>query len=208
MAVIHVKHPMIEHKISILRDKNTSCSLFRQLVSEIGTLMAYEATRDLKLVDVEIETPVSKTTCKMLAGKKMVIVPILRAGLGMVDGIHSVVPNARIGHIGMERDPKTLEITEYLCKLPSSIAERHVLLVDPMLATGNTAIAAIDSLKAKGCTDIKLICLVGCPEGIEKLTSVHPDVDIVLAAIDERLNEKSYIVPGLGDAGDRIFGTK
>ena len=201
-------HPLILHKLSILRDKGTSVKEFRELVSEIAMLMCYEATRDLPLEDVEIETPVAKATVKRIAGKKLAIVPILRAGLGMVDGMVSMMPNVKVGHIGLFRDPETLEPVKYYFKMPPDIEERDVIVVDPMLATGGSASAAIQFLKDDGVKHIKLMCIIGCPEGIARMQADHPDVDIYVAACDERLNEHAYIVPGLGDAGDRIFGTK
>ena len=201
-------HPLIQHKLSILRDKNTSVKEFRELVSEIAMLMCYEATRDLPLVDVEVETPVAVAHCKRIAGKKLAIVPILRAGLGMVDGMVSMIPNVKVGHIGLFRDPDTLEPVKYYFKMPPDITERDVIVVDPMLATGGSASAAISFLKEAGVTHIKLMDVIGAPEGVAKIQADHPDVDIFVAALDERLNDHGYIVPGLGDAGDRIFGTK
>ncbi len=201
-------HPLIQHKLSILRDKKTSVKEFRELVSEIAMLMCYEATRDLPLEDVEVETPVAKATVKRIAGKKLAIVPILRAGLGMVDGMVSMMPNVKVGHIGLFRDPETLEPVKYYFKMPPDIEERDVIVVDPMLATGGSASAAIKFLKDDGVKHIKLMCIIGAPEGVERMQADHPDVDIFVAALDERLNEHGYIVPGLGDAGDRIFGTK
>ena len=201
-------HPLIQHKLSILRDKHTASKEFRTLVGEIAMLMCYEATRDLPLKDVEIETPVSGMTTKALAGKKLAFVPILRAGLGMVDGVLTLVPSARVGHIGLYRDPETLQPVEYYCKLPDDIGNRQVFVVDPMLATGGSAIAAIDFLKQHGCKNIIMMNIIGAPEGVEAVTKAHPDVDVYLAALDERLNATAYIVPGLGDAGDRIYGTK
>ena len=201
-------HPLIQHKLSILRETETSVKEFRELVSEIAMLMCYEATRDLPLMDVEIETPVSKATVKRLAGKKLAVIPILRAGLGMVDGMLRMIPSAKVGHIGLYRDPQTLEPVEYYCKLPPDIAERDVIIVDPMLATGGSASAAATLMKRHGCRHIKLMCIIAAPEGVRTLQEEHPDVDIYAAAQDERLNEHGYIVPGLGDAGDRIFGTK
>ena len=201
-------HPLILHKLSILRDKGTSVKEFRELVSEIAMLMCYEATRDLPLEDVEIETPVAKATVKRIAGKKLAIVPILRAGLGMVDGMVSVMPNVRVGHVGLFRDPETLEPVKYYFKMPPDIDERDVIVVDPMLATGGSASAAIQFLKDDGVKHIKLMCIIGAPEGVERMQKDHPDVDIYVAALDDHLNEHGYIVPGLGDAGDRIFGTK
>ncbi|MCI6185107.1 MAG: uracil phosphoribosyltransferase [Clostridiales bacterium] len=201
-------HPLILHKLSILRDKGTSVKEFRELVSEIAMLMCYEATRDLPLEDVEIETPVAKATVKRIAGKKLAIVPILRAGLGMVDGMVSMMPNVKVGHIGLFRDPETLEPVKYYFKMPPDIEERDVIVVDPMLATGGSASAAIQFLKDDGVKHIKLMCIIGAPEGVERMQKDHPDVDIYVAALDDHLNEHGYIVPGLGDAGDRIFGTK
>ena len=209
MSVLHVyDHPLIQHKLSIIRDKNTSVKEFREIVSEIAGLMCYEATRDLPLEEVEIETPVDKATVKRLAGKKLAIIPILRAGLGMVDGIVAMIPSAKVGHIGLYRDPETLEPVEYYCKLPADISERDVYVVDPMFATGGSASAACTFLKEHGCRHIKLMCIIGAPEAWEKMQKDHPDVDVYVAAMDERLNDHGYIVPGLGDAGDRIFGTK
>ena len=201
-------HPLILHKLSILRDKGTSVKEFRELVSEIAMLMCYEATRDLPLEDVEIETPVAKATVKRIAGKKLAIVPILRAGLGMVDGMVSMMPNVKVGHIGLFRDPETLEPVKYYFKMPPDIDERDVIVVDPMLATGGSASAAIQFLKDDGVKHIKLMCIIGAPEGVERMQKDHPDVHIYVAALDDHLNEHGYIVPGLGDAGDRIFGTK
>ena len=201
-------HPLIQHKLSIMRDKNTSVKEFRELVSEIAMLMCYEATRDLPLEPVEIETPVAKATVNRIAGKKLAIVPILRAGLGMVDGMVSMMPNVKVGHIGLFRDPETLEPVKYYYKMPPDIEERDVIVVDPMLATGGSASAAISFLKADGVKHIKLMSIIGAPEGVARMQKDHPDVDIFVAALDERLNDHGYIVPGLGDAGDRIFGTK
>ena len=205
-----VEHPLIQHKLSILRRKEASTKEFRELVDEIGMLMAYEVSRDLPLEDVEIETPVQKTTVKQIAGKKLAIVPILRAGIGMVDGILKLIPAARVGHIGMYRDEETLKPVEYLVKLPADIADRQICLVDPMLATGGSAILAVDSLKKRNAKaeNIKFVCLVAAPEGVKALQKAHPDIEIYTAALDEKLNEHGYIVPGLGDAGDRLFGTK
>ena len=200
-------HPLIQHKTTILRKKETTNKEFRELVEEITMLMCYEALRDLPLEDVEIETPITKTTQKMIAGKDMAVVPILRAGLGMVEGFLSLVPNAKVGHIGMYRDEKTMQPHEYYCKLPPDIDKRLVVVVDPMLATGGSAIDAIGQIKSYGATQIKFLCLIAAPEGIEALTKAHPDVEVYCANVDERLNERCYIVPGLGDAGDRIFGT-
>ena len=209
MATVHVfDHPLIQHKLAILRDKNTGTKEFRALINEISGLMCYEATRDLPTEEVLVETPITTAKCRMLAGKKMAIVPILRAGLGMVDAMVDLIPSAKIGHIGLYRDPETHEPVEYYCKLPEDIENRYVFLVDPMLATGGSAVAAIDFLKARGCKQIIMMNIIGCPEGIKAVTEAHPDVDIYMAACDEKLNEHAYIVPGLGDAGDRIFGTK
>ncbi len=201
-------HPLIQHKLAILRSKETSVKEFRELVGEIAGLMCYEATRNLPVKEVKVETPITTATCRMLAGKKMAIVPILRAGLGMVDSMVSLIPSAKIGHIGLYRDPETHKPVEYYCKLPDDIGNRQVFVVDPMLATGGSAIAAIDFLKQHGCKNIIMMNIIGAPEGVEAVTKAHPDVDVYLAALDERLNENAYIVPGLGDAGDRIFGTK
>ncbi len=201
-------HPLIQHKLTIMRKTSTSSSEFRALVSEIATLMCYEATRDLPLKEIEIETPICKTTKNILAGKKLAFVPILRAGLGMVDGVLSLVPSARVGHIGLYRDPETLQPVEYYCKLPADIEEREVIVLDPMLATGGSAIDAISQIKQRNPKSIKFMGIIGAPEGLEALCKAHPDVDIYLAALDEKLNDHGYIVPGLGDAGDRIFGTK
>ncbi|MEG0267930.1 MAG: uracil phosphoribosyltransferase [Carnobacterium sp.] len=208
MGKFHViDHPLIQHKVTILRDKNTGTKDFREAVNEIARLMAYEVSRDMPLQDVEIETPLVKTTQKKLAGKKVAIIPILRAGLGMVDGILDLIPAAKVGHVGMYRDHETLEAVEYFIKLPSDIKDRQLLVVDPMLATGVSAITAIDALKKRGASSIKFVCLVAAPEGVKALTEAHPDVDIYTAALDEKLDENSYILPGLGDAGDRLFGT-
>ena len=201
-------HPLIQHKLSILRDKNTSVKEFREIISEIASLMCFEATRNLPLEEVEIETPVATAKVKRLAGKKLAIVPILRAGLGMVDGITKLVPNAKVGHIGIYRDPATLEPVEYYCKLPKDIEERDVFVLDPMLATGGSAAAAISFIKQRGGRTIRLLNIIGAPEGVKKVREAHPDVDIYVAAMDSHLNDHGYIVPGLGDAGDRIFGTK
>ena len=206
--VIVTDHPLIQHKLTLMRDKNTGSKDFRQLLTEITMLMGYEITRNLPLEDAEIETPVVNATCKVLQGKKLGIVPILRAGLGMVDGLVNLIPAAKIGHVGLYRDPETLQPVEYYCKLPQDIHEREMLIVDPMLATGGSAVAAIDVLKKKGATNIKLVNLVAAPEGIEEVKKYHPDVDIYVASIDEKLNDHGYIVPELGDAGDRLFGTK
>lgn len=206
--VFEMNHPLIQHKLSLIRDKNTGSKEFRELVKEISMLMAFEVTRDLSLEDVEIETPICKTTTKVLSGRKLGIIPILRAGLGMVDGFLNLLPAAKVGHIGLYRDPETLEPVEYYCKLPTDINERDLIVVDPMLATGGSASAAIKFLKDRGATSIKLVCLIGCPEGIAAVQKAHPDVNIYIAKIDEKLNDHAYIVPGLGDAGDRLFGTK
>ncbi len=208
MSTLHiVDHPLITHKLSIMRNKKTGSKDFRELLNEIAMLMGYEITRDLPLEDVIIETPITKTKAAMVAGKKLAVVPILRAGVGMVDGILSLVPVAKVGHIGLYRDPETHEPVEYYCKLPADIQDRIVILVDPMLATGGSASDALDILKKRGCKNIKFMCLVAAPEGVKKVQDNHPDVDIFTAALDECLNDKAYIVPGLGDAGDRIFGT-
>ena len=206
--VVIMDHPLIQHKIGIIRDKRTGTMAFRKLVSEIATLICYEATRELQLTDVEIDTPVAHTTVKQLKGKKLAVVPILRAGLGMVDGMLTLLPAAKVGHIGLYRDPSTLQPVEYFCKLPADVAEREIFVVDPMLATGGSAIAALDMLKKHGCRRIHFLCIIAAPEGIRALTEAHPDVDLYVGALDEHLNDHGYIVPGLGDAGDRIFGTK
>ena len=203
-----ISHPLIQHKLSILRREDTSTKDFRELVNEIAMLMGYEVSRDLPLEEVEIQTPIIKTVQKQLSGKKLAIVPILRAGIGMVDGFLSLVPAAKVGHIGMYRDEETLEPVEYLVKLPEDIDQRQIFVVDPMLASGGSAILAVDSLKKRGAANIKFVCLVAAPEGVKKLQDAHPDIDIYTASLDERLNENGYIVPGLGDAGDRLFGTK
>ncbi len=209
MANVHVMdHPLIHHKLAILRNKETPVKEFRELVSEIAGLMCYEATRSLPTVEVEVETPVATAKCRMLAGKKLAIIPILRAGLGMVDSMVDMIPSAKIGHIGLYRDPETHLPVEYYCKLPEDIGNRVVFVVDPMLATGGSAIAAIDFLKQHGCKNIIMMNVIGCPEGVKAVTEAHPDVDLYLAAVDEKLNDHAYIVPGLGDAGDRIFGTR
>lgn len=209
MGELHVlDHPLLQHKLSVIRDKNTSVKEFREIVSEIATLMCYEATRDLPTEYVEIETPIATAKVKRLAGKKMAVVPILRAGLGMVDGIIQLVPSVKVGHIGLYRDPETLEPVSYYCKMPKDIQEREVLIVDPMLATGGSATAAIQFIKEYHCKSIKLMCILAAPEGVERIRKDHPDVDIFVAAVDQCLNDHGYIVPGLGDAGDRIFGTK
>ncbi len=208
MAVHVLDHPLLQHKLSIIRDKNTSVKEFREIVSEIATLMCYEATRDLPTKEVEIETPVAPAHVRKIAGKKLAVVPILRAGLGMVEGILDLIPSAKVGHIGLYRDPETLDPVEYYCKMPKDIADRDVLIVDPMLATGGSATAAISFIKNYGCKHIKLMCILGAPEGVKRITEDHPDVELFVAAVDEKLNDHGYIVPGLGDAGDRIFGTK
>ena len=209
MAEVHVlDHPLIQHKLAILRSKDTPVKEFRELVGEIAGLMCYEATRKLPLKEVEVETPVATAKCHMLSGKKLAIVPVLRAGLGMVDQMVALIPSAKIGHIGLYRDPETHKPVEYYCKLPEDIANRQVFVVDPMLATGGSAVAAIDFLKRHGCKNIIMMNVIGCPEGVAAVQAAHPDVEIYLAAMDEKLNENGYIVPGLGDAGDRIYGTK
>ena len=209
MAVVHVlDHPLIQHKLAILRNEDTGVKEFRELVSEIAGLMCYEATRNLPTEEVDVQTPVALAKCKMLAGKKLAIIPILRAGLGMVDSMVDMIPSAKVGHIGLYRDPETHLPVEYYCKLPEDIGSRQVFVVDPMLATGGSAIAAIDFLKQHGCKQIIMMNIIGCPEGVQAVQEAHPDVEIYLAAVDEKLNEHKYIIPGLGDAGDRIFGTK
>ena len=209
MANVYVlDHPLIQHKLAILRDKDTGTKEFRALVNEIAGLMCYEATRNLPTREVDVQTPITTARCRMLAGKKLAIVPILRAGLGMVDAMVDLIPSAKIGHIGLYRDPETHEPVEYYCKLPEDIGKRQVYLVDPMLATGGSAVAAINFLKKRGCKNIIMLNIIGCPEGIKRVQEEHPDVEMYLAACDEKLNEHAYIVPGLGDAGDRIFGTK
>ena len=206
--VIVLDHPLIHHKLAIMRNKNTGTREFRELVNEVAGLMCYEATRDLPTEEVMVETPITTAKCRMLAGKKLAIVPILRAGLGMVDAMVDLIPSAKIGHIGLYRDPETHEPVEYYCKLPDDIENRIVFVVDPMLATGGSAVAAIDFLKKHGCKNIVMMNIIGCPEGIQRVTEAHPDVDLYVATCDEKLNEHAYIVPGLGDCGDRIFGTK
>ena len=201
-------HPLIQHKISLLRNKNTGSKEFRELVSEVSMLMCYEATRDLPLKEIEIETPIALAKTKVIAGRKLAFVPILRAGIGMLDGVLSMVPAAKVGHIGLYRDPQTLEPVKYYCKLPSDINEREVIVLDPMLATGGSAAAAIKMLKDSGATNLKFMCIIAAPEGLEALTEAHPDVQVYCGALDEKLNDDKYIVPGLGDCGDRIFGTK
>ena len=209
MAIVHVMdHPLVHHKLAVLRNKETPVKEFRELINEIAGLMCYEATRNLPTMDVEVETPVATAKCKMLAGKKLAIVPILRAGLGMVDALVDLIPSAKIGHIGLYRDPVTHEPVEYYCKLPEDIGNRVTFVVDPMLATGGSTVAAINFLKQHGCKKIIMMNIIGCPEGIKRVQEAHPDVDIFMAACDEKLNDHAYIVPGLGDAGDRIFGTK
>ena len=203
-----IDHPLIQHKLTMIREKNCGTKVFREVVNEIAMLMAYEVSRDMPLEDVVIETPMGKSTQKTLSGKKVAIIPILRAGIGMVDGILELIPAAKVGHVGLYRDEETLQPHEYFVKLPEDIASRQLFVVDPMLATGGSAIMALDSLKERGASNIKFVCLVAVPEGVKALQEAHPDVDIYTAALDERLNEDGYIVPGLGDAGDRLFGTK
>ncbi len=206
--VFEMDHPLIQHKLSVIRDVRTGSKEFRELVKEVSMLMAYEVTRELPLQEIQVKTPITTMTGKTIAGRKQGIIPILRAGLGMVDGFLSLLPTARVGHIGLYRDPQTLKPVEYYCKLPTDIAERDLYVVDPMLATGGSANAAITFLKEKGAVSIKFVCLLGCPEGIKAVQAEHPDIDIYVATIDEKLNDHAYIVPGLGDAGDRLFGTK
>ena len=209
MANVHViDHPLIQHKLAVLRNKETPVKEFRELVNEISGLMCYEATRNLPTMEVDVQTPLMTAKCRMLAGKKLAIVPILRAGLGMVDAMVDLIPSAKIGHIGLYRDPETHKPVEYYCKLPDDIGNRQVFVVDPMLATGGSAIAAIDFLKQHGCKHIIMMNILGCPEGVAAVQAAHPDVEMYLAAMDEKLNDHAYILPGLGDAGDRIFGTK
>ena len=209
MGTVHeLNHPLIQHKLAILRNRKTGVKEFRELVSEIAGLMCYEATRNLRTEEVMVQTPVAMAKCRKLAGKKLAIIPILRAGLGMVDSMLDLIPSAKIGHIGLYRDPETHMPVEYYCKLPDDISNRHVFVVDPMLATGGSAVAAIDFLKKHGCRNITMMNVIGCPEGVQAVREAHPDVDMYLAAVDERLNDHKYIIPGLGDAGDRIFGTK
>ena len=203
-----IDHPLVQHKLALLRDKETGTKAFRELVSELAMLMGYEVTRDLPLQDVEVETPITKAVFKMLANEKLAVVPILRAGLGMADGMMNLIPHAKMGHIGLYRNPDTLMPTGYYCKLPDDISERDTIIVDPMLATGNSAIEAIRLIKNAGAKTIRLVCLISAPEGIYGVQKVYPDVDIYVASIDEKLNDHGYIVPGLGDAGDRLFGTK
>ncbi len=206
--VVVFDHPLIKHKLTFIRDKNTGSKEFRELVTEISMLMGYEVTRDFPLEEIEIETPLTKMKSQVISGKKVGLIPILRAGLGMVDGMLNLLPAARVGHIGLYRDPQTLKPVEYYCKLPQDIEERELIVLDPMLATGGSATAAIDFLKKRGATNIRLVCLIAAPEGIKAVTEAHPDVDIYVAALDEKLNDHAYILPGLGDAGDRLFGTK
>ena len=206
--VVIMDHPLIQHKIGYIRRIDTGTKDFRDTISEIATLICYEATRDLQLQDVEIETPICKTTVKELKGRKLCVVPILRAGLGMVDGMLTLIPAAKVGHIGLYRDPQTLKPVEYFCKLPSDCSEREIFVVDPMLATGGSSIAAVSMLKDKGCKHIHFLCIIAAPEGIKAFQEAHPDVDLFIGAVDEKLNDHSYIVPGLGDAGDRVYGTK
>ena len=209
MANVHIMdHPLIHHKLAVMRSSDTTVKEFRELVNEISGLMCYEATRNLPTMEVDVQTPLAVAKCRMLAGKKLAIVPILRAGLGMVDALVDLIPSAKIGHIGLYRDPVTHEPVEYYCKLPEDIGNRVTFVVDPMLATGGSAVAAIDFLKKHGCKQIIMMNIIGCPEGIKRVQEAHPDVELYLAACDERLNEHAYILPGLGDAGDRIFGTK
>ena len=209
MGKVHVfDHPLIQHKLSYIRDVNTGTKGFRELVDEVGMLMAYEVTRNLELQDVEIDTPVTRTTAKRLSGKKLAFIPLLRAGLGMTQGILNLVPAAKVGHVGLYRDPETLKAVEYFVKLPQDIEDREIIVIDPMLATGASAIEAIHSLKKRGAKHIRFMCLIAAPEGVEKLKEAHEDVDIYIAALDEKLDENAYIIPGLGDAGDRLFGTK
>ncbi|MBS4175418.1 uracil phosphoribosyltransferase [Bacillus sp. FJAT-49736] len=203
-----IDHPLIQHKLTIIRDKNTGTKEFRELVDEVATLMAFEITRDMPLEEIEIETPVCKAKAKTLSGKKIGIVPILRAGLGMVDGVLKLIPAAKVGHVGLYRDPETLKPVEYYVKLPNDVEERDFILVDPMLATGGSAVEAINSLKKRGAKSIKFMCLIAAPEGVKAIQDAHQDVDIYIAGLDEKLNDHGYIVPGLGDAGDRLFGTK
>lgn len=209
MGQLHVlEHPLIQHKLTYIRSKDTGTKEFRQLVQEVAMLMAYEITRDLPLAETQVQTPVSSANTKVIAGKTLALVPVLRAGLGMVDGILAMIPNAKVGHVGLYRDPETLQPVEYYCKLPQHMQERDVIVVDPMLATGGSAVAAITAVKQRGAVSIKLMCLVAAPEGVEKVRAAHPDVDIYAASVDDGLNSHGYIVPGLGDAGDRLFGTR
>ncbi len=208
--VVEFDHPLIKHKLTFIRDKNTGSKEFRELVTEVSMLMAYEVTRDMALEEIEIETPVMKMKSEVIAGKKVGLIPILRAGLGMVDGMLSIIPSAKVGHVGLYRDPETLEPVEYYCKLPQDIEDRELIVLDPMLATGGSAISAIQFLKNKGAKskNIKFVCLIAAPEGVEAVKKIHPDIDIYVASLDEKLDENAYIVPGLGDAGDRLYGTK
>lgn len=206
--LVVIDHPLVQHKVTLLRDERTGSKEFRALVEELSLLIGYEVTRDLALKDVEVQTPVGLAKAKVLAGKKLGIVPVLRAGLGMVDGMLSLVPAAKVGHIGLYRDPETLKPVDYYCKLPPDVAERDIIIVDPMLATGGSAVAAIDVVKRAGCTRVRLVNLIAAPEGVKAVQAAHPDVDIFVAAMDSHLNDHGYIVPGLGDAGDRLFGTK
>ncbi len=206
--VVVFDHPLIKHKLTFIRDKNTGSKEFRELVTEVSMLMGYEVTRHLPLEEIEIETPIMKMKSQVISGKKVGLVPILRAGLGMVDGMLEIIPAARVGHIGLYRDPETFKPVEYYCKLPQDIEERELIVLDPMLATGGSAVAAINFLKERGAKSIKLVCLIAAPEGVNAVTTAHPDVDIFVAALDEKLNDHAYIIPGLGDAGDRLFGTK
>jgi len=209
MEKVHVlDHPLLQHKVSKIRDKNTGVKEFRELVCEIAMLMVYEVTRDLPLREVEVETPITTAKAKVIDGKKLGIVPVLRAGLGMVEGVLSLIPSAKVGHIGLYRDPETLEPVEYYCKLPTDVASRDLIILDPMLATGGSASDAISQIKKRGCKSIKLVCIISAPEGVRAVHEAHPDVEIYVAAVDEGLNDHAYIVPGLGDAGDRLFGTK
>ncbi len=209
MSEVHIiDHPLIQHKLTLLRMEETGPKEFRELTDEVSTLLAYEVTRELPVQEVEIETPLQKTTAQVMSGKKLAVIPILRAGLGMLDGILKLIPTARVGHIGLYRDPETLKPVEYYCKLPPDVNERELIVVDPMLATGGSAAAALDFIKERNPMNIRFMCLVAAPEGIDKLQQEHPDVDIYTAAVDDRLNEKAYILPGLGDAGDRLYGTR
>ncbi|MEF9990077.1 MAG: uracil phosphoribosyltransferase [Christensenellaceae bacterium] len=209
MGKAHIlDHPLLQHKVSLIRNKNTGVKEFRELVKEIAMLMVYEVTRDLPLREIEVETPITKAKTKVISGKTLGIVPILRAGLGMVEGVLNLIPSAKVGHIGLYRDPETLQSVEYYCKLPIDAQERELIILDPMLATGGSATDAITQIKKRGCNNIKLVCIVSTPEGIEAVTKAHPDVDVYVAAVDSGLNDHAFIVPGLGDAGDRLFGTK
>ncbi len=209
MSEVHIiDHPLIQHKLTLLRMEETGPKEFRELTDEVSTLLAYEVTRELPVQEVEIETPLQKTTARMMSGKKLAVIPILRAGLGMLDGILKLIPTARVGHIGLYRDPESLKPVEYYCKLPPDVNERELIVVDPMLATGGSAAAALDFIKERNPMNIRFMCLVAAPEGIDKLQQEHPDVDIYTAAVDDRLNKKAYILPGLGDAGDRLYGTR